>query len=352
MTVALRRALRRVICLACMALLALATAAQQMPNDAGDAPMMPATGQPPIEQKRPGTIRGIVVDATGAALVGARVTLSREHGSSQVITDDDGQFSFADVAPGDFHITVSAPGFAPQTSAGTVNPGQVYLAPAITLTVAIANTAVEVVASRRDLAEDQVKVEEKQRMLGVFPNFYVSYVPDPLPLTAKQKFELAWRTMVDPATFVMTGVTAGVQQGQSAFNGYGQGASGYGRRFGASYGDSVTETFIGSALLPALLKQDPRYFYKGTGSKRSRLLYAVENVVACKGDNKRWQPNYSSLLGSLAAGGLSNLYYPAKDRGTELMLDNTVTGLGTGAVINVLQEFVIRRLTRNAPHHN
>jgi hypothetical protein len=112
----------------------------------------------------------------------------------------------------------------------------------------------------------------------------------------------------------------------------------------------VTSTLIGSAILPSLLKQDPRYFYRGTGSKRSRLLYAIANSVICKGDNGHWQANYSAILGGLAAGGISNLYYPAKDReGAELTFENALIGIGATAAANVLQEFVIRKFTSNAP---
>ena len=120
-----------------------------------------------------------------------------------------------------------------------------------------------------------------------------------------------------------------------------------------SYADTVTGTFIGSAILPSLLKQDPRYFYKGTGSTRSRILYAIANSVICKGDNGHWQPNYSGILGSLAAGGISNLYYPAQDRdGAELTFENALIGIGNGAAANLLQEFLIRKLTPNLPHHD
>src|SRR4029077_10209307 len=138
--------------------------------------------------------------------------------------------------------------------------------------------------------------------------------PDAAPLSSKQKFELAWKSTVDPITFGVTGAIAGIEQAENRFSGYGQGAEGYGKRFGASYADLVTSTYIGGAILPSLLKQDPRYFYKGTGGKRSRILYALANSVICKGDNGHWQANYSGILGSLAAGGISNLYYPAKDR--------------------------------------
>jgi hypothetical protein len=106
---------------------------------------------------------------------------------------------------------------------------------------------------------------------------------------------------------------------------------------------------IGGAILPALFKQDPRYFYKGTGSKRSRILYALANAVVCKGDNGHWQADYSGILGSLAAAGISNLYYPAKNRnGAQLTFENTLLGIGGSGVGNLFQEFLIRRLTPHA----
>jgi hypothetical protein len=152
-------------------------------------------------------------------------------------------------------------------------------------------------------------------------------------------------------TFVIVAGIAGVQQADGQFSGYGQGAQGYAKRYGASYADIVTSTFIGGAILPSILKQDPRYFYKGTGSTSSRLKYAIANAVICKGDNGKWQFNYSSVLGSLAAGGISNLYYPASDRnGVGLTFENTLIGIGATAGVNILQEFVVRKLTPHLPN--
>jgi hypothetical protein len=143
---------------------------------------------------------------------------------------------------------------------------------------------------------------------------------------------------------------AGVEQANDGFSGYGQGAQGYAKRYGASYADQFIETMIGSAILPSLLKQDPRYFYKGSGSTRSRILYALANSVICKSDNGHWQTNYSGILGSLAAGGISNLYYPASDRdGVGLTFENTLIGIGTSGVANLFQEFLIRKFTPRAP---
>jgi hypothetical protein len=325
---------------------------QQPPTDA-QGTAATAGGQQ-LPDQLPGSISGTVVDQTGAGIAGARVKLSREDQSpdQEVLSGETGQFSFASVAPGPFQLTITSAGFTTQSSSGILPSGETYTVRQIALILATAATEVRVVPSPTEVAEDQIKVEEKQRVLGVVPNFYVTYDHNAVPLASKQKFELAWKTIVDPVTFGVTGVIAGIQQAQNDFSGYGQGAQGYAKRYGASYADAVTGTIIGSAILPSLLKQDPRYFYKGTGSKRSRILYAIANSVICKGDNGHWQANYSGILGTLAAGGISNLYYPAKNRdGAELTFENTLIGIGETAAVNLLQEFVIRRLTPNAAHH-
>jgi hypothetical protein len=297
-------------------------------------------------------ISGRVVDQTGVGVVGASVRLICEDPmqNREVSTGEDGLFIFPGVAAGSFRLAITATGFAAQGYSGKMISGENFTVPEIVLAVAGVNTEVRVVPpSQLQVAEEQLKVEEKQRALGFIPNFYVTYVPDAAPLAAKQKFGLAWKSMIDPVTFGLTGVVAGIQQGQNDFAGYGQGADGYAKRYGAAYADAAIATFIGGAILPSLLKQDPRYFYKGTGSKKSRLLYALAATVICKGDNGHWQANYSGLLGGLAAGGISNLYYPAKDRDAALTFQNFAVGLGASAAANVLQEFVIRKFTSNTP---
>ena len=292
-----------------------------------------------------------MVDPSGAAVAGALVTLTLEgqSGTQQITSSESGQFSFANIAPGPFQLTFAATGFKAQAYSGTLHAGENSSVPQIALALATETTQVRV---GPQIAEEQVKEEEKQRVFGVIPNFYVSYIPNPVPLAPKQKFELAWRSSIDPVTFVLTGAIAGIQQGENDFRGYGQGAQGYGKRYGANYADVVIGTFVGSAILPSLLKQDPRYFYKGTGSVRSRALYAVAQAVICKGDNGHWQPNYSGVLGSLAAGGISNLYYPSSDRnGAALTFENTAIGIGEAAAANLFQEFVIRKLTPSVTKH-
>ncbi len=297
----------------------------------------------------PGSISGTVVDQSGAVIAGARLRLTSEDRALilEALSGADGQFSFANVPPGSFKVTVMSAGFATQTFSGILQSGEIHIVPQIALAVAADVTEVRVEGlSQIEVAEEQIKVEEKQRVLGVLPNFYVSYVPNAAPLSSKQKFRLATKTVIDPFTFVFVGGAAGVEQAQNHFAEYGQGAEGYAKRFGAGYADLVAGTFIGGAILPSLLKQDPRYFYKGTGSKPSRAMYAIASSVICKGDNGHWQTNYSNILGSLAAGGISNLYYPEQDRnGVGLTLENGAIGIGATAIANLFQEFLIRKLT-------
>ncbi len=295
-----------------------------------------------------GTINGTVVDGTGAVVVGARIELtpSDQAAKQQRISDNNGQFSFANIPAGVFHLAVTASAFGSQAVPGELHAGEILNIPQIALPVATATMDVQVVESRADLATDEIKLQEEQRIFGVIPNFYVSYVPDAVPLASKQKFDLAWKTIVDPVSVVIIGITAGAEQAADSYSGYGQGAQGYGKRFGAAYGDFLIGTMITSAILPSVLKQDPRYFYKGTGTKKSRFAYALANAVICKGDNGRWQPNYSNILGSIAAGGISNLYYPAEDRnGAGLTFENAGIGIAATAGANLAQEFLVKKFT-------
>jgi hypothetical protein len=245
-------------------------------------------------------------------------------------------------------VTIISEGFAAQTYSGTLHSGESCIVPRITLALATVFTEVRAV-TQAEVAEEQIKQEEKQDVFGFIPNYYVVYVSHPAPLDSKQKFELAWKSIWNPFTFGVNGAVAGIEQADNSFGGYGQGAQGYAKRYGAGFADTLTGTFIGGAILPSLLRQDPRYFYKGTGSKVSRILYAVANSVICKGDNGHWQPAYSGILGSLAAGAISNLYYPAADRNPfRITVEATLIGIGASAVNNILQEFVIRKVTPKA----
>ncbi|HTV58097.1 MAG TPA: carboxypeptidase-like regulatory domain-containing protein [Verrucomicrobiae bacterium] len=310
--------------------------------------------EPQSETQASGSITGTILDQSGAFVSGAVVTLTRgsETSGQQQVSDEGGQFFFVNIAPGPFELKITAPGFADQTLSGTLQAEQVFILPKIILALATAKTEIHVVLTRAEVAQEQVKAQEKQRVLGVVPNFFVSYEPDAVPLTWKQKFGLAWKSSSDPITILAVAAVAGGEQATNSFKEYGQGAQGYGKRFGATYADVVDGTFLGSAIMPSLMKQDPRYFYKGTGSFRSRLWYALRSSVICKGDNEKWQPNYSEFLGNLAAGGIANAYYPANRRGVGLAFTTAGIRMGEVAVANVFQEFVSRRVTPGLGKHD
>src|SRR5260370_3377336 len=224
-----------------------------------------------------GSISGKVVDQSGANIVGAVVKLIHQGESSEleVTSGKDGQFAFSNVAPGDFRLTFSFPGLASQELSGSVRSGENYVTPLIMLSIPTQVTEIHVGLPPHALETVQVKDQEKQRVFGIIPNFYVSYVPNASALTPKHKFELAWKSASDPVTLIGVGVLAGIAQASDRCHTYVHERQGYPNRYGARSANDFAATFIGGAVLPSVLKQDPRYFYKGQGSKRSRILYAL-----------------------------------------------------------------------------
>ncbi len=318
-------------------------------------PGISSTSQQAPEQQSAGNISGTVFDQSGVGVAGARVSLKSpsQPTAQQTETNQDGQFSFAHVAPGPFRLTINAPNFKAQAVSGNLHSGQSYTVPRIVLALAPVVTKVKVTPSRAFMAKYQMQQEEKQLVLGFVPNYYVTYHPHAVPLNTKQKFQLAWKTVFNPFTLGLTAAFAGGEQAAGMYSGFGTGAEGYGKRFGAAYATLGVSTFIGDALLPSLLKQDPRFFYKGNGSFGSRFLYAITRSVICKGDNGRWEPDYSAILGHFAAGGIDNLYFPPQNRkGLGLTLEGGLIGIGFDAANNLLQEFVIPKLTPHLSIHH
>jgi hypothetical protein len=304
------------------------------------------------EPQGTGSLAGSVRDARGALLGGARVSLVAQDGKvgPVVTTDDNGVFKFDDLPAGTYHVKINVTGLEPFTSdAVVIGAGEKRELPVVALRIATKSTTVDVVATLTEVAESQVKAEEKQRILGFLPNYYTSYIWNAAPMTRELKFKLALRTATDPVTFIVVAGVAGVEQSHKTFPGYGQGFEGYAKRYGASYADTVSGRMLGSAIFPAILHQDPRYFYRGSGSTRSRLLYALLSTVICRGDNGRLEPNYSHVLGSFTAAGLTNLYRDPQDRQASLTFRNGLIITASGAVTNVLREFLSRKLTSNVP---
>lgn len=298
------------------------------------------------------TLSGMVTDGDGALVPGAVVTLQMDESAQErsCVTGADGHFSFHGIGVGEFRLTISAKGMEGAQREGRLNEDESLELPAITLRVAGMTTQVEVSSlTEQELAETQMKAEEQQRLGGLIPNFYVTYDWKAAALTPKQKFRLAGRALVDPATFVIVGGFAGIEQASNEFSGYGGGWAGYGKRYGAGLADTSIGGLLGGAVLPVLFHQDPRYFYKGTGSVWSRAKYALSTAVIARGDNGRWQPAYAGVLGDFASGAISNLYYPASDRnGAGLTLENGALSVAFDGVGNLLQEFLLRKISSGA----
>jgi hypothetical protein len=296
-----------------------------------------------------GNIVGTIRDQSGSVAAGAVVRLATKDKSftREVVSGDNGQYSFSNIPPGLFDLSVNSAGFSDKTFTAELAPGQTYLVPPIVLSIATVVTGVKVTVDPVEVATEEVKEQEHQRVLGFIPNFYVTYHADAPPLTTKLKFKLAWKSSTDPVNIFGTGFFAGLQQAGDEYPEFGQGAQGYGKRYGAAYADVVASTFLSGAVFPSLLKQDPRYFYKGTGSMRSRIWRAVSNSIICKGDDGRWQTNYSNIAGSFAGAAISSTYYPTKNQAS-VVLSNGFIRMGESSLAGIMQEFVVRKFMKQS----
>ena len=305
-----------------------------------------------VQQTGPATLSGTVHDVNQGLIPQTKVTLVRNDGRAErvVAPDSTGHFAFANLTPGSVKVTVTAPGMEPFVSPDvTLVAGQEFELPEILLSLAATSSSVQVVVTEEQLATEQVKAQEKQRVLGVFPNFYTSFLWEAAPLKPKQKYGLAIRSRIDPVMFATIAVAAGIEHANNTFPGYGGGAQGYGKRYGAALADAVSERMIGGAILPSLFHQDPRYFYKGSGSVGSRLKYAIGEAFMCRGDNGKQQVNYSYILGNFLSAGLSNAYRADVDRSASVTLSNGVIILAGHMVNDVVREFLLKRMTTRIP---
>jgi hypothetical protein len=310
-------------------------------------------GQNVKPEQKSAIIIGTAIDANGDPVPNATVELKNVGTADRrtITTPENGSFELHDVQPGmPYEITIAAPDFADwKSSSMTLAPGEFKILTGIQLQIRTELTQVDVSYDPVQVATEQLKAEEHQRVLGFVPNFYVSYEKNPAPLTAKMKFQLALKVSTDPVTAAGVFGMAGIRQAADSPN-YGQGWGAYGKRLGATAADGFSDIMIGGAILPSLLHQDPRYFYQGTGTTGSRIRHAVFSPFVTRSDSGKTVPNYSSLGGDLAAASLSNLYFPRANRGVGLVFGNFVIGTAERIGASLAQEFIIGRFTKRGGH--
>jgi hypothetical protein len=208
-------------------------------------------------------------------------------------------------------------------------------------------------APSRTKTEQEKEIERREqsyRVLGVVPRFATTHLHAP-PMTGGEKFHLFVTSAFDPVTFVLIGAQAGVSQAQDSFPSYGQGAEGYGKRYGAAFADSVSATFFSNYFYPVVFKQDPRYFRVGPGhSFKRRFVHSLTDQLVTHQDSGRRNFPFSNVGGALTSGGISNIYYPPPDRGFGLTMSRAGIALLYGELGGIFNEFwpdVQNRIQKN-----
>jgi len=202
-------------------------------------------------------------------------------------------------------------------------------------------------------AAEEVKEEEHQRVEGIIPTFNVTYHHDAAPLSPRQKIDLSLHSVFDPFAFGSAFLEAGYHEAKNDLSGFSWGPKGYFERSGAAYLDTFDGNFLGNGVLPIVFRQDPRFFRLGHGSVAHRVLYAISTCVIAKSDRtRRWEPNYSNVLGNVSAGALSNLYYPGSNSGFSLTISNAMVQIvegGGGSEFNEFWPDISRKLLHKDP---
>ncbi|HLJ28474.1 MAG TPA: hypothetical protein VKY85_17315 [Candidatus Angelobacter sp.] len=184
-----------------------------------------------------------------------------------------------------------------------------------------------------------LKQEQSQRILGVVPQFGMTSRLNAPPLTTGEKFHLFLKSSFDPFQYAAAGLQAGLGQATNEFSGYGQGAAGYGKRYGATIADQVSSNFFSNFFYPTLLKEDPRYFRLGEGTIKHRILYSLAQEFVCHTDKGGRAFNWSNVLGAFTSGAISNAYYPSTDRGAGLTVSRSAVALLYGSAGGLIDEF-------------
>jgi len=176
-------------------------------------------------------------------------------------------------------------------------------------------------------------------MFGIVPTYgLVEPGMQPPPLTSGQKFKLAVQYL-NPYTFAFVAAEAGVNQARNSPKEYGQGAEGFGKRYGAGFADGLTAGVFVTGVYPSLLRQDPRYYRLGEGHFSHRMGYALTRILVTRQDSGRKVFNFSEILGSFSSSALAVTYYPKSQRDFSDVAERAGIQFAFDAGFNVLKEF-------------
>jgi len=193
--------------------------------------------------------------------------------------------------------------------------------------------------ARKSKVETPGQDDPTPRLLGFIPIFSTTARMDAPPLSSGQKFNLFARESLSPVTFSYSALEAGAGQAANTFPEYGQGARGYGKRFGANFADSISSNFFSDFLYPSIFREDPRYFRLGEGGTRHRVGYALAQEFVCHTDSGGRSFNWANLLGAFSSGALSNTYYPESDRTVGQTMGRSGLSLLYGSAGGLVSEF-------------
>jgi hypothetical protein len=190
-------------------------------------------------------------------------------------------------------------------------------------------------------SKQQKSGTSNDRLFWTLPNFSSIQGADQIPpLTAGQKFKLVARSTLDPVEFGFIGIVTLTNQAENTDPAYGQGAEGYGKRYATNFADTVVENFMVGAVFPSVLHQDPRYYQLGKGSFLHRFGYAISRIFVTRSDSGNKQFNFSEILGSASAAGISTYSYHLRaDKNVPNVADVWATQVTLDSISAVLKEF-------------
>jgi len=192
------------------------------------------------------------------------------------------------------------------------------------------------------------------RLFYTLPNFLTVQAKQLPPMSTGQKFKVVARSSFDPVEYPWYATLAGISQAENSEREYGQGAAGYGKRFGTAFADGTIENFVTGAILPSLLREDPRFYQLPTGTFLHRTGYAISRIFVTRTDSGHEQFNISEIVGAGLSAGISTYsYHPRDERNFSNAASVWGSLVGYDTITIVVKEFwpdIHRKLSHKSEH--